>query len=53
MYLFQGVHEVVFRWFTRPEISEPDTEMTPLCGVENDNCFEEVQPSLEEVKGSK
>ena len=46
----QGVHEVEFRWFTRPEMSEPGSELTPLCGVVNDNCPEEIRPNTEEVK---
>ena len=48
----QGVHEVEFRWFTRPEMSEPESELTPLCGVVNDNCPEEIRPNTEEVKGT-
>ena len=48
----QGVHEVEFRWFTRPEMSEPGSELTPLCGVVNDNCPEEIRPNTEEVKGT-
>lgn len=48
-----GVHEVEFRWFTRPEMSEPGSELTPLCGVDNDNCQGEIIPNTEEVKDSK
>jgi hypothetical protein len=45
-----GAHEVVFRWFTKPEISEEEAELTPLCGVENDNCLNPVEPKAEEAK---
>lgn len=44
-------HDVMFRWYTRPEGSEETHELTPLCGVENDNCLKgPSSPSAEEVK---
>ncbi len=33
-------------------MSEPGSELTPLCGVVNDNCPEEIRPITEEVKGT-
>jgi len=51
-----GKHEVVFRWYTRPEDSEEDSELTQLCGVEGDNCKSSIEPSdpqLSEIKESE
>ena len=33
-------------------MSEPGSELTPLCGVDNDNCQGEIIPNTEEVKGT-
>lgn len=48
-----GKHDVIFRWYTRPEGSEEDSELTQLCGVEGDNCKSSIEPSdpqLSEIK---
>jgi hypothetical protein len=48
-----GSHEVIFRWYTRPEGSEEDSELTQLCGVEGDNCNSSIEPSDPQVSEIK
>jgi len=48
-----GDHKVIFKWYTRPEGSEENSELTQICGVEGDNCNTEIlnnDPQLSEVK---
>jgi len=50
-----GEHEVLFRWFKRPEGSEPGSKMEPICGVKDadgvveDECVT-PEPEPEESK---
>eukprot|EP00088_Acartia_fossae_P021623 TRINITY_DN23007_c0_g1_i11.p1 TRINITY_DN23007_c0_g1~~TRINITY_DN23007_c0_g1_i11.p1 ORF type:complete len:314 (-),score=88.10 TRINITY_DN23007_c0_g1_i11:204-1145(-) len=48
-----GIHEVIFKWYTRPEGSDEDSELTQICGVDGDNCnsrIEPTDPQLSEIK---
>lgn len=40
-----GTHQVIFRWFKRPEGSDEDSELTQICGIEGDNCRSRLEPS--------
>jgi len=45
-------NNVIFRWFKRTEGDE-EAALTPICGVENDNCLTAEEPQPEEVKDKK
>jgi len=48
-----GHHDVIFRWYSRPEGSEPDSELTQICGSNGGefNCNNDSEPpQLSEIK---